>query len=199
MSFEERTVKDIIISGLSKAYGDKRVLDDYSERIRGGEWTVLMGPSGCGKTTLLRILMGLEKADQGRIEGVPGQIAAVFQEDRLCERLSAVRNVALVLPHPKGEMARIRRELIFAGLGDSLDKPAASLSGGMRRRVSLVRACMATSDALFLDEPLTGMDHERAMAMLAYIRERSAGKTVIYVTHSQEEAEMSGGRLVRLE
>ena len=80
--------KMIRISGLEKAYGEHRVLEALSMTMPSGETSCIMGPSGCGKTTLLRILMGLEKADGGVIEGIPEKKSVVFQEDRLCDDLS---------------------------------------------------------------------------------------------------------------
>ena len=87
----------IRISHLSKSYGDHTVFEDFSAVFQKGQTTCMMAPSGAGKTTLLRILAGLEKADSGQIEGLEGlRISMVFQEDRLCENLSASANIRLV-------------------------------------------------------------------------------------------------------
>ena len=80
---------DIVITGLCKRYGELVVLDDFSAIFPAGRITCLMGRSGRGKTTLLRILLGLERADGGVIEGLPRRFSAVFQEDRLCPALTA--------------------------------------------------------------------------------------------------------------
>ena len=81
-------MQDIRIKNISKAYGDKQVLNHISKEFPSGETTVIMGASGCGKTTLLRILLGLEKADSGEVTGMPERVAVLFQEDRLCEDVS---------------------------------------------------------------------------------------------------------------
>ena len=88
--------QDIVITGISKSFGEKQVIKDFSHVFPAGETGILMGPSGCGKTTLLRLIAGLEKADAGSIDGVPERIAFVFQEDRLAEEFSAFRNLRLV-------------------------------------------------------------------------------------------------------
>jgi len=80
---------DIVIKSLTKSFGDKAVLSDFSAVIPGGKATCLMGPSGAGKTTLVNIILGLVKPDGGSISGVPEKISAVFQEDRLCEGFTA--------------------------------------------------------------------------------------------------------------
>src|SRR5699024_2714650 len=118
---------------------------------------VLMGPSGCGKTTLLRILMGLERADAGEVTGV-GRVAAVFQENRLCPQLTAAANITL----PGGDPKTAERELRALGFADAeLALPAAQLSGGQMRRTALLRALLCPqAQTLLLDEPFTGMDAE---------------------------------------
>lgn len=94
-----------------------------------------MAPSGYGKTTLLRILLGLEPANTGKIDGLrAGEVSVMFQEDRLCDRLSAIENV--VLAHSSASLGRERaREMLAEVLpADCLDQPVSELSGGMRRR-----------------------------------------------------------------
>ena len=88
--------EDIRIIQLSKSYHEKKVLKELSFHIKFGAITALMAPSGAGKTTLLRILMGLDEADSGSVEGIQGmRLSAVFQEDRLCGNLSPVSNIRL--------------------------------------------------------------------------------------------------------
>ena len=117
-----------------------------------------MGPSGIGKTTLAKILMGLTKPDKGRIEGMTGRkLAAVFQEDALIEHWDAVKNIQLVC---QGSISRemIQDEFDCIGLKDYNDKPVSQLSGGMRRRVAILRSIMAESDFIIMDEPFKGLD-----------------------------------------
>jgi len=88
---------DISVKNINKAYGDKKVLEDFSASFEYGKCTAIMGPSGCGKTTLLKILMGLEKDYIGSVEGMPERFGVVFQEDRLCEEFSVLDNVRMVM------------------------------------------------------------------------------------------------------
>ncbi len=190
--------REIIIEGLKKQYGETVVFDGFSECLAAGETTVLMGPSGCGKTTLFKLLMGLERPDGGRISGVPQKKAAVFQEDRLFEGFSAAANIRAVLGR-KASGEQIVSELTVLGLsGAALSCPVSKLSGGMRRRVAIGRAVLAESEILFLDEPFDGLDPESKAAAVSYIKRRSAGKTVLFITHEEDEAAAMGGRIIRL-
>ena len=104
----------IELQNVSKAFGEKQVLQDFSHTFPEGELTCVMGPSGCGKTTLLSLLLGLEQPDAGKILGMEGRRkSAVFQEDRLCENASAVSNIRLVNPAlSKGEAEAMLRPLM---------------------------------------------------------------------------------------
>ena len=145
---------------------------------------------------MLRIMAGLEKLDEGRIEGLEKKrISMVFQEDRLCGNLSPVSNMRLVCSG-KVQESRIYEELERAGLKGEELVPAKNLSGGMRKRVALVRALIVPFDLLILDEPFDGLDDENKMRMIDYVKERSEGKTVILVTHEKKEAEAMGGEMI---
>ena len=181
---------EIRISGLQKSYGDHKVLDNFSAVLSVGKTACIMGPSGCGKTTLLRILMGLEKADGGRVEGMPDKKSAVFQEDRLCDNLSAKTNIRLVCP--KRSVDEIEEGLRTLGLYECMDQPVREYSGGMRRRAAVLRALCADGDILFLDEPLKGLDNEMKEITAGYIRIRAEGKTVVCVTHDREDIDLLG-------
>ena len=178
---------------IKKSFGINPVIDDLSCSFPKGETSALLGISGRGKTTLMRILMGLEKADSGEILGLDGlRPSAVFQENRLCENLSAVSNIRLVNPSlTRGE---VLREMEKVGLCGCADQSVCSLSGGMKRRVALLRAIMADWDILFLDEPFEGLDSETRKKTIAYVRSRTRGKTVLIVTHVPQELEMLGCR-----
>lgn len=178
---------DISIQGLSKAYGENRVLTDFSAVLPAGAVTCIMAPSGRGKTTLLRILMGLEQPDSGAIQGLEGKRrSVVFQEDRLCENLSPVSNIRLVCP--ERNRAQILEAMEAVGLSGCAAQPVRELSGGMRRRVAILRALLAHYDILFLDEPFKGLDAETKAIVMAYVAEQSAGKTVLLVTHDPTES-----------
>lgn len=189
-------MQDIVVTNLSKHYGTKQVLDGFSAVFAAGRVSCVMGRSGCGKTTLLNILMGLCRPDGGSVQGVPKKLAAVFQEDRLCESFSAGANAALAAPHT--DAAALERHFAAVGLAGSLHTRTSQLSGGMKRRVAIVRAVLAQSDALFLDEPFKGLDEDTRALTVRYLTEHTAGKTVIMVTHSALEVSLMGGSLITL-
>ena len=193
-------MKKLQIQDLSKRYGDTVVFDRFSCILHLGEVNVLFGASGSGKTTLLRLIMGLEEADEGTLTSFEQlRLSAVFQEDRLCNNLSAYSNVKLVV-EPSVTSEHIQKALVSVGLGDAIRKPARELSGGMRRRVALVRALLATYDLLILDEPFKGLDDLTKDQVIAYTKQATKGKTVILVTHDMDEAHlMQAKHVINLE
>ena len=191
--------EDIVIRGLNKAYGGKQVLKDFTATFPAGQCTCVMGDSGIGKTTLLNILMGLAPPDAGSVTGLEGKKpAAVFQEERLCDSFSAVANVSLACGK-KAAPDIIASHLAALGLGESLNQPTRELSGGMRRRVAIIRAVLAGGQVLYLDEPLKGLDEHTREVVADYVREHTKGITTLMVTHSREEVDMMGGILLTLE
>ena len=205
----------IAIHKLCKAFDNKAVLRDFSCTMEDGCVTALMAPSGAGKTTLLRMLMGLETADSGEISGLSGRrISAVFQEDRLLENMNPVDNIRLTAP--KLDRAVILREMAAMGLTDCENQPARELSGGMRRRVAILRALLCGAeggmlgyalyallcgaDVIFLDEPFKGLDEATKALVVAETKRLCVGKTVLLVTHEEKEAAMMGAeQVVRME
>jgi NitT/TauT family transport system ATP-binding protein len=188
---------DIVVSNLSKSFGSNHVLVNFSAVFPEHELTCIMGPSGCGKTTLLNILMGLIHPDGGSVTGVPRHKSAVFQEDRLCESFNAVSNVRLVCDKTVHKNTIISH-LESIGLKDSLEQPVSELSGGMKRRVAIVRAILAKSDILFLDEPFKGLDVDTKTDVMKYLKDNLQGRTVIMVTHSIDEVMALNGRLITM-
>ena len=188
----------ISVKNLRKAYGEQLVLNDVSFEIPAQQVTCIMAPSGVGKTTLLRILLGLEQPDSGTVSVLPDcRWAAVFQEDRLLEHLDAMENLRFVLGNElnKTEAGRLLQEL---GLSDFEGKPVRDFSGGMKRRLALARALLAPSDALALDEPFAGLDEENRARAIACIRRRTVGKTVLLVTHNEEDVVGLDAGLIQL-
>lgn len=163
---------------LTEAGDRKNVLDQLSAVYEPGEVYYLRSPSGSGKTTLLRILAGLEEADSGEVN-LPGPVSMVFQEDRLCMEYSALKNVEMIT----GDRARAEGALCRLLEKEDLEKPCTVLSGGMKRRVALVRAMEAQSQLVLLDEPFTGMDEETRLRAEAYISAKQQGRTLIIATH----------------
>lgn len=180
-----------------KSYGENHVLENFSHTFPLGETTCIMGPSGCGKTTLLRLLLGLESPDSGEIlEGERLRKSAVFQEDRLCGNISASANLRLVNPGLTREAAEDL--LSRLGLGGNPAQPVREFSGGMRRRVAILRALAAQYDLLLADEPFQGLDEALKLQTMEFFKESTRGKTLVLVTHDQREADFFEGRLLRL-
>ena len=170
----------IQIEGLSLAYGDKRVLEDFSLSLPDRGVTALSGPSGCGKTTLLRVLAGLQRPDAGRLTGLdPARAVLLFQENRLLPWRTVEQQLTDVLPRPRRDEAA--RLLALAGLTGEQEHLPAALSGGMARRLALVRALALGRRYLLLDEPFTGVDAPRAEALMAAVR--AAGTPVLLAAH----------------
>mgnify|MGYP004719495597 FL=1 len=187
----------IAIDKLCKAFGGKTVLQDFSCELEEGRVTALMAPSGAGKTSLLRILLGLETADSGEITGLSGKrLAAVFQEDRLLDFMTPVDNIRL--PEPKLERAVILREMAAMGLTGCESQPVRELSGGMRRRVAILRALLCGADVIALGEPFKGLDEATRARVSDETRRLCRGKTVLLVTHEAAEAERMGAKIVGL-
>lgn len=181
---------------ITKSYGEKRVLTDFSHTFENGSFTSVMGVSGCGKTTLLSILAGLVKPDRGRVNPERFQKSMVFQENRLCENLTVAANLRLL--HERPTKAEISAELEKLGLSGLENEPVHTLSGGMKRRAALLRGLLAKYDALFLDEPFKGLDEGTKRRVMEYCKEKTVGKTVILVTHDADEAEFFGGEKIIL-
>ena len=172
---------------ITKKFGDNQVLNNFSHEFAEGKVTAVLGRSGCGKSTLLNVLMGLMNPDSGEVvRGDNQRISAVFQENRLCENLTASANIRLVTGR-RFTKERIAEELAAVGLADCADKPVRTLSGGMKRRTALVRALLAEYDALFLDEPFKGLDEATKQTVMEYARGKVKGKTVVFVTHDKDE------------
>lgn len=188
----------IALEDVSFAYGEKPVLQSVSLTLPDTGAVCLFGASGCGKTTLLRLLAGLEKPDDGRITGMHGKrVAMQFQEDRLLPWLTVLENVALALKGPDTR-ERAAEWLALVGLTDAAEYRPAALSGGMRRRAALARALAAQADVLLLDEPFSGMDEGSWRELAEHIAAGYANRLVVLVTHIRAEADQLGAAVLAL-
>lgn len=176
---------DIVLKEVSKSYGGKQVLSNFSCTIPEGSVCAVMAPSGTGKTTLLRLILGLEQPDRGEVLDVPGGKGVLFQEDRLCPRLSVLKNIRMAVGKAGAEQAKAL--LDFLGLADCADQPAGQLSGGQARRAALARALLASGQLLALDEPFTGLDDAARLRAAEAIRAYRRGRTLLLITHRQED------------
>ena len=186
----------IRLNDISKAYDGKQVLNHVSLSLDDGV-TCLMGASGRGKTTLLRVLLGLETPDGGQVEGRPDRIAVQFQEDRLVDTLTVGRNLKTALGRDYDEGAA-EKCLTALGMPGCLGHRIDTLSGGMKRRVSLARALLYPAKLLVLDEPFQGLDAGTREAAVAAVREAARGCAALVVTHDPRDCQALGGRLVQL-
>jgi NitT/TauT family transport system ATP-binding protein len=206
----ERRGAAIEIVGLRKEYssGPARVvaLDDIDLRIAPGEFVCIVGPSGCGKSTLLRILAGLDRQTSGTIKieakGWAVENAMVFQDSGLFPWMRVEPNVRFGLMTrgvPTAEASsRVEAALRLVGLTKFRNHFPHQLSGGMRQRSAIARAFVTDPSMLLMDEPFAALDAQNRVilqAELVRIWEQTR-KTVVYVTHSIEEALLLGDRTV---
>ncbi len=194
----------IKIENLSKAFGEKVILDNINLDIKRGEFVTLLGPSGCGKTTLLRMLAGFMQPDSGTITMEDKDILAmpphkrplntVFQRYALFPHLNVYENIAFGLKLKKVESKeidkRVRKALKMVSMTDYEDRDVNSLSGGQQQRVAIARAIVNQPQVLLLDEPLAALDLKMRKDMQMELKQmhEALGITFIYVTHDQEEA-----------
>ncbi|MFO1283684.1 MAG: ATP-binding cassette domain-containing protein [Burkholderiales bacterium] len=199
------------VAGLRKRYGEVEVVRGLSFEIRRGECFGLLGPNGAGKTTTLRCCLGLIDPDGGEIElvGEPVPRAArearvrvgvVPQLDNLDPDFTVTENLEVYGRYFALDRAtlaaRIPRLLEFAGLATKAKAPIRSLSGGMKRRLTLARALVNDPEFLILDEPTTGLDPQARHLIWDGLRQLlSQGKTILLTTHFMDEAERLATRL----
>ena len=179
----------INLININKSYDNKLVLDNINLEINKFDKIGIIGKSGSGKTTLLNIILHLVKYDSGNIiQDDNIKYSAVFQDDTLIESMDAISNIALIHNDLKDITKQsIVDNLEMLGLKSNINKPISEYSGGMKRRVAIIRALLADYDLIVLDEPLKGLDKNTKMNTLLYIIDKTKDKTVIYVSHDIEE------------
>jgi lipooligosaccharide transport system ATP-binding protein len=199
------------VTGLRKRYGDQEVVAGIDLELKSGECFGLLGPNGAGKTTTLRLCLGLTDPDGGEIEvlGLPvplkarearRRIGVVPQADNLDPDFTVEENL-LVYGRYFGlstavSRARIPALLEFAGLGARSSSRIQTLSGGMKRRLTLARALINDPDLIFMDEPTTGLDPQARHLIWQRLRQLlSQGKTIFLTTHFMDEAERLAHRI----
>ncbi|HEY9309783.1 MAG TPA: ABC transporter ATP-binding protein [Microbacterium sp.] len=203
-SESEATRGAVVLSGITKYYGEQLAVDDLSLTIQPGEFISLLGPSGCGKTTTLRMIAGFEHPDAGdiRISGrsvlaappYKRDVNTVFQAYALFPHLSVAENVAYGLQQrrtPKSEVReRVTQALDMVQMRRFGDRKSTQLSGGQQQRIALARALVNRPAVLLLDEPLGALDRQlrEEMQLELKLLQSRLGITFVFVTHDQGEA-----------
>jgi multiple sugar transport system ATP-binding protein len=204
----------VVLKGVTKRFGETRVIEGLDLEIRDQEFMVLVGPSGCGKSTALRMVAGLEDVTAGEISigdrvvnEVPPKdrdIAMVFQSYALYPHMTVRENLEFGLKirkTPPLEMDRLIAEAAqILGIDQLLHRKPKELSGGQRQRVALGRAIVRKPSVFLFDEPLSNLDAKLRVQMRAEIKKLQARLkvTAIYVTHDQVEAMTMGHRIAVL-
>jgi putative thiamine transport system ATP-binding protein len=207
----------LALSGVAIAIGGRHLIRDLSAEIAAGDCLTVMGPSGCGKSSLLAFISGtLDPAFEARGRITLGdrvldsaaperrRLGILFQDDLLFPHLSVGGNLAFALPAAvKGREARRERidtALRDAGLEGYADRDPATLSGGQRARVALLRTLLAEPEALLLDEPFSKLDTalREDFRHLVFAHARTRGLPTILVTHDDADARAAGGTVLRL-
>lgn len=190
------TSSAVAVRGLTRAFGERRVIDDLDLTIQPGEFVALLGASGCGNSTLLRILGDLDPGFEGEVV-VPARRAIAFQAPRLMPWKKVWHNVVLGLPG-RPDRALAESALAEVGISHRADVWPKVLSGGEAQRAALARALVREPDLLLLDEPFAALDaltRIKAQALVAELWQRH-GCAVLLVTHDVEEAILLADRVL---
>lgn len=194
----------VSVEQVSRAFGKKTVLSGVSLHMEKGQIYGLIGPSGAGKTTLVKMMVGMDKPDQGTIEvlrtpmpslSMLQQIGYMAQSDALYNELTGEENLRFFASMFKMGRTEQKQRIAYAAklvnLTDELEKKVSAYSGGMKRRLSLAIALLHNPPILILDEPTVGIDPELRQSIWAELirLKRTEHKTIIITTHVMDEAE----------
>ena len=205
------------VRNLEKYFDGKKTLNSVSFDVYDGEFLSILGPSGCGKTTILRILIGLLKADGGTItiddRDITNEIPAlrgmgiVFQNYALFENMTVLENVEYALkirkqnktPEAKKALrARVMQMIEHMNLLEHVHKKPSELSGGQQQRVAIARTLVMNPDIILFDEPMSALDAATRISLRKVLKDiqKDFGTTMIYITHDQEEAFSMSDRIM---
>ncbi|MBR2046435.1 MAG: ABC transporter ATP-binding protein [Agathobacter sp.] len=200
------------VRNLTKTFDGKKILNNISFDLKEGEFLSILGPSGCGKTTLLRILIGLEKADSGEIlkagkdisnlKSIQRGMGIVFQNYALFPNMNVLENVEYALklqPETKAKAREIAmKTLEQVDLMDQIHKKPNQLSGGQQQRVAIARTLATNPDIILLDEPISALDVSNRENMKKELKaiQKKFNATMLFITHDQEEAFFLSDRIM---
>ena len=190
------------INNLSKSFGKKSILSDFSYKFNDAGVYVIKGDSGVGKTTLLRIISGLDKEYSGQvIGGGISNVSCCFQEYRLFNSISALKNITEISFDKAKDVDIANSKELLLRLGFSEDEVnllPSELSGGMKQRVAFARAVMKKSPILILDEPTKEVDSKIRDEMKKIILECASARLVLMVTHNPDDIEGLNAKIIDL-
>ena len=189
----------IELHNVTRRFGEHTVIKGLSHTFPKKGIVALMGASGLGKTTLLRLLAGLDKPDEGEVRNGYPRIAVSFQEPRLIPWMTCEENIKFVLPKHAVDKARITTLLRALELEGAANALPDALSGGMKQRVSLARALAHGGDLLLLDEPFSALDNALKGRLVPLFKNADPEGLTVVITHSEEEAKALGAQILRLD
>ena len=199
----------ISVKNLTKAFGEKTVIDDVSFEVADGEILAIVGFSGSGKSTILKLISGLVEKDSGEILTGNGEIAFVFQYSALFDSLTVYDNIAFAL-HERKELRNkytekeireiVHEKLSMVGLKGIEKLYPSELSGGMQKRVSFARAIVTEPEVILYDEPTAGLDPIASTLIEDYILRlrKETGATSIVVTHQMSTIQRTADKVIML-
>ena len=201
----------LAVAGVSKSFGEEKILQDINLTLKEGELVSILGVSGVGKTTLFQVISGLTRPDEGKvlldqedITGQSGRVSYMLQKDLLLPYRTIQDNVILplLIQGMKKAQAREKADPLFAafGLEGTQKKYPRQLSGGMRQRAALLRTYLASHGVVLLDEPFSALDMITKGQMHRWYLEvaRKIGLSTLLITHDVDEAIMLSDRIYLL-
>ncbi|RVU55536.1 ATP-binding cassette domain-containing protein [Anaerosphaera multitolerans] len=187
---------NIAVKNLKKSFDGQLLFENLSFELKDGDVLGILGKSGKGKTTLINILLGLEKSDEGEVTySEEPCFSVVFQENLLFEEKTVYENVKFVCDS-KEMILKLLNEI---GLGDYLNSKVSILSGGMKRKLSLVRAAAKEGNIFITDEAIREVDSVNKNKMVEFLMEHRGNNPLIYITHDEEDLKLIGAnKIIRL-